>query len=263
MCGRPVLLNSAPCEFRRCTSIRARNFAKECDVESRQPHPKHLASLFLPSRKRNGRSSRPSGRGPSGRLWSWAVDFPVERRRSWKSPPGGRIACRCDYTAIDQFESRGESQPRLSLKEAFHVLRPTGVKLQLVPGDPLSALSRIANSLAGTDLLLIAADQDRQSLAQAWKYVPRMLAPGAHSLARAWNRRQKRNLANDPARGDRPPGRCRFEDAAPRGVAADRKIDDWKMREAAPRPSLRTSCFPSSCQSFSCQLRSASQLTPV
>jgi hypothetical protein len=83
------------------------------------------------------------------------------------------------YTAIDLFDSRAPGQPRLSLKEAFHTLRPTGVKLQLVPGDPFSALSRMANSLAGTDLLLIAADQDRQSLARAWKYVPRMLAPQA------------------------------------------------------------------------------------
>jgi hypothetical protein len=83
------------------------------------------------------------------------------------------------YTAIDAFDSRPAGQPRLTLKEAFHVLKPTGVKLQLVPGDPFSALSRIANSLAGTDLLLIAIDQDRQSLERAWKYVPRMLSPQA------------------------------------------------------------------------------------
>ena len=48
-------------------------------------------------------------------------------------------------------------------------------KIQVIPGDPLSALARSANGLQSTDLLVIAADQDTQSLANAWFYVPRML----------------------------------------------------------------------------------------
>ena len=63
----------------------------------------------------------------------------------------------------------------MSLKQAFAALRQPEVKVQLVPGDPNMALRRVANSLTGTDLLLIAADQDRDSLAAAWTWVPRML----------------------------------------------------------------------------------------
>ena len=80
------------------------------------------------------------------------------------------------YTAIDPFESRdAESAPGLSIKEAYQHLRPTGAAIQLVPGDPLSALTRVANSLTGTDLLVVTLDADWESLRHAWRYVPRML----------------------------------------------------------------------------------------
>ena len=46
------------------------------------------------------------------------------------------------YTAVDLFESRPVGQPKLSLKQAFGDLRKSGAKVQLVPGDPLSALLR-------------------------------------------------------------------------------------------------------------------------
>lgn len=79
------------------------------------------------------------------------------------------------YTGIDLFEARPTHQPGLTLKGAFHDLRRPGVQLKLVPGDPYDALVRDANGLAGTDLLIISADQDRASLERAWTYVPRML----------------------------------------------------------------------------------------
>ncbi len=82
------------------------------------------------------------------------------------------------YTGIDLFEARGD-QSGLSLKQTHAQLQLPGVQVRLVPGDPFSALQRMANSLTGTDLLLIAADQDRQSLARAWRWVPRMLSPEA------------------------------------------------------------------------------------
>jgi hypothetical protein len=47
--------------------------------------------------------------------------------------------------------------------------------VQLVPGDPYSALARTANSLPDIDLMLVDADQDAESLSQAWFYAPRML----------------------------------------------------------------------------------------
>jgi hypothetical protein len=79
------------------------------------------------------------------------------------------------YTGIDLFDSRPPDQAKLTLKQAFASLHIPHVRVQLVPGDPYSALRRVANSLTSTDLLLIAADQDRESLARAWTWVPRML----------------------------------------------------------------------------------------
>lgn len=79
------------------------------------------------------------------------------------------------YTGIDLFEAREVVGSGLPLKEAHRVLKAAGARVKLIPGDPLSALSRSANALQGTDLLVVSADQDADSLKQAWFYVPRML----------------------------------------------------------------------------------------
>jgi len=84
------------------------------------------------------------------------------------------------YTGIDLFEGRPENSPGLSLKQAHCQFKATGARIQVVPGDPYSALARTANSLQELDLVLIAADQDAQSLERAWFYMPRMLA--AHTV---------------------------------------------------------------------------------
>lgn len=81
------------------------------------------------------------------------------------------------YTGIDLFEGRTGSTSGPSLKQAHAALRLPDVQVQLVPGDPQAALARVANALARTDLLIIAADQDRESLARAWNWLPRMLTP--------------------------------------------------------------------------------------
>jgi hypothetical protein len=49
--------------------------------------------------------------------------------------------------------------------------------VQLVPGDPATALRRVANSLTGSDLVIISANADRTSLAASWSWLPRMLTP--------------------------------------------------------------------------------------
>lgn len=79
------------------------------------------------------------------------------------------------YTGVDLFEARPAEQPGLPFKRAYQILMPLGAKLRLVPGDPFSGLVRAANELTGTDLLIVAADQEPDSLARAWFYVPRML----------------------------------------------------------------------------------------
>lgn len=82
---------------------------------------------------------------------------------------------RLRYAGIDLFEARPAGNLGLSLKQAHQKLKATGVQVRLIPGDPLSALARSANALQGTDLLVISADQDQESLQRAWYYVPRML----------------------------------------------------------------------------------------
>ncbi|MCG8585707.1 MAG: hypothetical protein MI757_13455 [Pirellulales bacterium] len=78
---------------------------------------------------------------------------------------------------VDMFEGRPADAPtELSLKEAHRSLRDTGTQVQLVPGDPFSALARAANGLPNIDLMLVDADQDADAVARAWFYAPRMLS---------------------------------------------------------------------------------------
>jgi len=83
------------------------------------------------------------------------------------------------YAGVDLFETRSAEHPGLTLKQAHRLLKPSGARVQLIPGDPLAALARAANALAGTDLVIISADQDASSLTAAWFYVPRMLHEGS------------------------------------------------------------------------------------
>jgi hypothetical protein len=45
----------------------------------------------------------------------------------------------------------------------------------LVPGEPYDALSQIANYVSGIDLVVAAGDQDPESMARAWMFLPRMI----------------------------------------------------------------------------------------
>ena len=80
------------------------------------------------------------------------------------------------YTGVDLFEARSSDEgPGLTLKMAHRKLKSTGARIQLLPGDPFTVLSRSANGLSGTDLIVISERQDKDSLARAWFYLPRML----------------------------------------------------------------------------------------
>ncbi|HUY93384.1 MAG TPA: hypothetical protein VMV10_31950 [Pirellulales bacterium] len=88
----------------------------------------------------------------------------------------GQPPAAVSYTGVDLFESRSTTDgPGLSLKLAHQRFKATGARVRLAPGDPYSALSRIANELGAVDLMLISADQLGPSLAKAWFYVPRLL----------------------------------------------------------------------------------------
>ncbi len=79
------------------------------------------------------------------------------------------------YTGIDQFEGRDEPDDSISLKTVHTALSAQGAKIRLVPGDAFSALARTANSLIGTDLIIIHVALDSDSMGRAWMYLPRMM----------------------------------------------------------------------------------------
>ena len=80
------------------------------------------------------------------------------------------------YTGIDLFEGRSEADgPGLSLKAAHCRLTATGARIRLVPGTPVEAFSRVANSLGTVDILLLSPRPDLQPLDNAWLFIPRLL----------------------------------------------------------------------------------------
>ena len=86
------------------------------------------------------------------------------------------------YAGIDLFEARPSDQPSLKLKGVHQLLAHQGATIRLVPGDPLSALARTANQLVGTQLLIVGNHVDEAAMAQAWTYIPRILATDATVL---------------------------------------------------------------------------------
>jgi hypothetical protein len=78
------------------------------------------------------------------------------------------------YAGLDLFEARPIGD-RITLKNAHRLFTGIGLKARLVPGEPLESLPRMANVIGESDLVVISADCDRSQLAQAWRYLPRML----------------------------------------------------------------------------------------
>lgn len=79
------------------------------------------------------------------------------------------------YTGVDLFEAREETQKQLQLIEMYRKLKSLDAKTQLVPGDLYQAITRIANSLVRTDLIVISHGFDEELLEACWFYFPRML----------------------------------------------------------------------------------------
>jgi hypothetical protein len=90
------------------------------------------------------------------------------------------------YAGIDAFEARSSDAPAgLTLKQAHQLLKATAARIQLIPGDPYSALARTANALGALDVIVIAADLSDEQLQRAWFYVPRLL----HAGSQIWRER--------------------------------------------------------------------------
>lgn len=85
------------------------------------------------------------------------------------------VDCNLQYTGVDLFEGRSDKESGMSLKDAHRRFSTARVKTRLAPGDVLSVVTRMANALTDTDLLLVSADHESQLMEAAWYYVPRML----------------------------------------------------------------------------------------
>lgn len=105
------------------------------------------------------------------------------------------------YTGIDLFEASEARDAGMSLKEAHRMLHDLSTQVRLVPGDSAAALSRCANELRGTDLVVISANY-LDSIRSAWHFLPRML----HKDSQVW--------LESPAAG----GRLRYEVLSPADV---------------------------------------------
>ncbi len=80
------------------------------------------------------------------------------------------------YVGLDLFEGQSEAGfAGSSLKEVHQLLRGSGARVQLVPGNPPEELIRLANSLGKVDVLIVPAELDSLSFARLWFFVPRML----------------------------------------------------------------------------------------
>jgi hypothetical protein len=82
------------------------------------------------------------------------------------------------YTGIDWFEERTPPLSPMPLIHAYRELQSTGATVRLMPGTPGTVLPQAANALQRTDLILISADVQDQSLQRAWFYLPRMCQTG-------------------------------------------------------------------------------------
>lgn len=88
------------------------------------------------------------------------------------------------YTGIDLFDSREASETAVSLLDMHKRLNKTGAKVKLIPGDAESATARVANSLAGTDLIVLTTDKSLDELDRFWFFLPRMVHENSQLLVR-------------------------------------------------------------------------------
>ncbi len=83
---------------------------------------------------------------------------------------------RC-YVGLDRFEGRlPDDPPGVTLKQAHQRLHGLA-KVQLVPGNIDTSLSRLCNHLGSFDLVLIAADNDPRYVERCWFFIQRIVTP--------------------------------------------------------------------------------------
>jgi hypothetical protein len=149
--------------------------------------------------------SRPVGYGFLRRLWLTRLSQPPRDRpiyrHALRKPPrriielglGGLVRTErllgllrsvqaaepVHYVGLDRFEGRlAEDPPGVTLKEAHRRLHALA-RVQLVPGNVDTALTRLCNHLGLFDLVLISADNDPRHLDRCWFFLQRIVARDA------------------------------------------------------------------------------------
>lgn len=143
-----------------------------------------LRSLWLT------RFSRPAGervlhrhvlRAPPGRILELGMGMLVRTERLLEAVGARRAAADVHYVGLDRFEARMPTDPPgVSLKQAHQRLHSLA-RVQLVPGNVDSSLSRLCNHLGVFDLVLISASNDERHLSRCWFFLQR-LTTGASAV---------------------------------------------------------------------------------
>ncbi|MFM1997694.1 MAG: hypothetical protein RLZZ111_2081 [Planctomycetota bacterium] len=81
------------------------------------------------------------------------------------------------YVGLDRFEGRQpDDPPGVTLKAAHQRLHGMA-RVQLVPGNVDTALSRLCNHLGAFDLVLVSSDNDPRHLERSWFFIQRLITP--------------------------------------------------------------------------------------
>lgn len=79
------------------------------------------------------------------------------------------------YVGLDRFEARLPTDPPgVTLKQAHQRLHALA-RVQLVPGNIDTSLSRLCNHLGGFDLVIVSAGNDARHLERCWFFLQRMI----------------------------------------------------------------------------------------
>lgn len=81
------------------------------------------------------------------------------------------------YVGLDRFEARLPSDPPgVTLKQAHQRLHALA-RVQLVPGNVDTSLSKLCNHLGGFDMVVISASNDARHLERCWFFIQRIVGP--------------------------------------------------------------------------------------
>ena len=81
------------------------------------------------------------------------------------------------YVGLDRFEGRLPADPPgVTLKQAHQSLGKLA-KVQLVPGNVDTSLSRLCNHLGTFDLVIVSRDADPRHLERSWFFIQRLVTP--------------------------------------------------------------------------------------